>query len=100
MTTEYLCAHSTPGVEVKNCKNKRSVDTPEVCDDAEDAEDADECPVCMDPFGERETIVLSKCRHRYHTDCRAELEKAGFEGCSYRCEGSALASWIQHDGQA
>ena len=35
---------------------------------------------------------LVKCRHRYHTDCRAELEKAGFEGCSYRCEGSALAS--------
>ena len=96
MTTEYLCAHSTPGVEVKNCKNKRSVDTPEVCDDAEDA---DECPVCMDPFGERETIVLSKCRHRYHTDCREELEKADFEGCSYRCEGSALGSWIQH-GQA
>ena len=63
----------------------------EVCDDDEDT---DECPVCMDPFGDRETIVLTKCQHRYHTDCRAGLEEAGFEGCSYRCEGSVLAAWI------
>ena len=62
-------------------------------------DDDDEDAVCMDPFGDRETIVLTKCRHRYHADCRVELETAGFEGCSYRCEGSVLTSWVCHGGR-
>ena len=57
-------------------------------------DDDDEDAVCTDPFGDRETIVLTKCRHRYHADCSVKLVTAGFEGCTYRCGGSVLASWV------
>jgi len=61
-----------------------------------ESEEQAKCPVCMEPFGDRKTIVLTKCRHRYHAECRMELEMTGFVGCTYQCEGSDHQCWVPY----